>query len=75
MNYKFAPRMSGTHRSFVREILKVTENLDLISFAGGLPHPETFPVNEIKKAAHEVLSRAGAEVLQYSTTEGYRPLR
>lgn len=74
-SYKFADRMSKTPRSFVREILKVTENPEIISFAGGLPNPESFPVETISKAVNKVLSENGKEALQYSTTEGYRPLR
>jgi 2-aminoadipate transaminase len=71
----FADRMSKVPRSFVREILKVTEDLDIISFAGGLPNPLSFPQTEIAEAASSVLSESGAEALQYSSTEGYRPLR
>ncbi|MEJ2703076.1 MAG: PLP-dependent aminotransferase family protein [Sedimentisphaerales bacterium] len=75
MELLYAPRMSTIPKSFIREILKVTENPDVISFAGGLPNPRFFPVKEIAKAASDVLAEAGASALQYSTTEGYRPLR
>ena len=75
MNDLFAKRMSKVPRSFVREILKITDKPEIISFAGGLPHPDSFPYQEIAKAAEHVLSQEGKEVLQYSTTEGYRPLR
>jgi len=75
MNDLFAKRMSKVPRSFVREILKVTDKPDIISFAGGLPHPDSFPYQEIAQAAEHVLSQEGKEALQYSTTEGYRPLR
>ncbi|MCE5213483.1 MAG: PLP-dependent aminotransferase family protein [Methanobacterium sp.] len=75
MNDLFADRMNKVHKSFIREILKVTEEPEVISFAGGLPHPKSFPVDEIKEAVSEVLSGDCMEVLQYSTTEGYRPLR
>ncbi len=71
----FAVRMSNVHRSFVREILKVTENPQIISFAGGLPNPRSFPVREIAEAARKVLAEDGAAALQYTTTEGYLPLR
>jgi 2-aminoadipate transaminase len=71
----FAVRMSGVHRSFVREILKVTEDPSIISFAGGLPHPKSFPVREVAEAARAVLAEDGPAALQYSTTEGYLPLR
>ncbi|MGZ7118320.1 MAG: aminotransferase-like domain-containing protein [Methanobacterium sp.] len=75
MKYLFADRMKNVHKSFIREILKVTEEPDVISFAGGLPNPKSFPVKEINGAVTKVLSRNGDEVLQYSTTEGYLPLR
>lgn len=75
MKFTFADRMKNIPRSFVREILKVTEDPDIISFAGGLPHPLSFPVDEIAAASSKVLKKEGDKVLQYSTTEGYRPLR
>ena len=71
----FADRMSKIPRSFVREILKVTENPDIISFAGGLPNPISFPHKEIAEAAAVVLNDSSNEALQYSSTEGYKPLR
>jgi 2-aminoadipate transaminase len=67
--------MSCVHKSFVREILKVTEDPEIISFAGGLPNPRYFPVSEVAAAAQKVLGEAGEAALQYSTTEGYLPLR
>jgi len=75
MSYRFARRMNKIPRSFVREILKVTDDEDMISFAGGLPNPQSFPVDAIKDATSRVLTEDGDRVLQYSTTEGYRPLR
>lgn len=75
MSYRFARRMNKIPRSFVREILKVTDDEDMISFAGGLPNPQSFPVEAIKDATSQVLTEDGDKVLQYSTTEGYRPLR
>ena len=75
MNLNFAKRMSYLKASEIREILKVTENEDVISFAGGLPAPELFPVEEIKKVNGIVLEESGAKALQYTTTEGYMPLR
>lgn len=62
-------------KSFVREILKVTQMGDMISFAGGLPNPRLFPVHEISEATQKVLRSDGDTVLQYSTTEGHAPLR
>lgn len=73
--YSFAQRMEKTPKSFIREILKVTENPGIISFAGGLPNPELIDVDGIAKAAAEVLKEDGRTALQYSTTEGYLPLR
>lgn len=75
MNYPFARRINQIPRSFVREILKVTEDPDVISFAGGLPNPLSFPVEAVKKATSKILDEEGKQVLQYSTTEGYAPLR
>jgi 2-aminoadipate transaminase len=67
--------MSSVHRSFIREILKVTEDPGIISFAGGLPNPRFFPVREVAEAAQHVLATAGESTLQYATTEGFPPLR
>ncbi|RQW77744.1 MAG: PLP-dependent aminotransferase family protein, partial [Methanothrix sp.] len=75
MSRIFADRMSCVHKSFVREILKVTEDPEIISFAGGLPNPRYFPVQEVAAATQKVLSECGEAALQYSTTEGYLPLR
>jgi len=72
---RFASRMSAVKTSFIREILKVTENPEVISFAGGLPSPELFPIEALADIAADVLRTSGREALQYSTTEGYRPLR
>ena len=72
---RFARRMQNAHRSFIREILKVTANPEIISFAGGLPGPDYFPVDEIREATNRVLKEAGVAALQYSSSEGYPPLR
>jgi 2-aminoadipate transaminase len=61
--------------SVIRELLKFTEQPDIISFAGGLPAPEVFPVKEFREACNYVLDHCGPQALQYSTTEGYTPLR
>ena len=71
----FASRTSNLPKSFLKEILKVTKQPEIISFAGGLPNPQFFPVNAIDEATHKVLSREGSAVLQYATSEGYQPLR
>ncbi|MCQ6963762.1 PLP-dependent aminotransferase family protein [Methanolobus chelungpuianus] len=75
MSTIFADRMENTRKSFIREILKVTQQPEVISFAGGLPNPGLFPVDEVAAAAAKVLSEEGRNALQYSTTEGYLPLR
>ncbi len=75
MNGSFASRMASVQKSFIREILKVTEDPQVISFAGGLPNPKLFPVKEIGEATIKVLDESGDSVLQYSTTEGFPPLR
>lgn len=75
MSTAFANRMSNVHKSFIREILKVTQDPSITSFAGGLPNPASFPVREIAEATNAVLAENGESVLQYSTTEGYQPLR
>jgi 2-aminoadipate transaminase len=67
--------MSGMTVSAVREILKVTEQPEIISFAGGLPAPELFPVEAIARAHAEIFAEEGAPAMQYSTTEGWRLLR
>lgn len=74
-NYRFASRMSRMPVSAIREILKVTEHPEIISFAGGLPAPELFPVAAIAQAHADVFADEGPAALQYSTTEGWRPLR
>lgn len=75
MKYRFADRMRKTPRSFIRETLKVTERPDIISFAGGLPNPSVFPVQELAKTAEQVINEEGSAALQYATTEGFLPLR
>lgn len=72
---RFALRMKSARRSEVRELLKLTEQPGVISFAGGLPAPELFPVGRVEEACLKVLREQGQQALQYSTTEGYRPLR
>jgi 2-aminoadipate transaminase len=61
--------------SAIRELRKLTADPEVISFAGGLPAPELFPVAEIEAATHRVLAAHGSRALQYSDTEGYYPLR
>lgn len=72
---QFSKVSSVLHASEIREILKVTENPEIISFAGGLPAPELFPVEQMKDVDLAILEKEGKQALQYSTTEGYVPLR
>ena len=71
----FSPSANRVSSSVIREMLKVTQSPDVISFAGGLPAPELFPIEAVRQAASTVLDRYGAAALQYSTTEGHLPLR
>jgi 2-aminoadipate transaminase len=73
--YRYAHRMQKMGSSVIRELLKLTEQPDIISFGGGLPAPEVFPLKEFKDACNFVLDNYGAQALQYGTTEGYLPLR
>lgn len=74
-NNRYALRIEGMGSSVIRELLKLTEQPDVISFAGGLPAPEMFPVEEFRRASDKVLAEFGAKALQYGATEGYMPLR
>jgi 2-aminoadipate transaminase len=75
MTARFARRLDGMRASEIRELLKITQQPEVISFAGGLPAPELFPIAELKIVAAEVLDREGPRALQYSTTEGEPGLR
>lgn len=75
MGIKFASRMNGIKGSAIRELLKLTEEPEIISFAGGLPAPELFPIKEMEKVCVRVLEEDGRAALQYSSTDGYLPLR
>jgi 2-aminoadipate transaminase len=72
---RFAQRTQRMRSSAIRELLKLTENPDVISFGGGLPAPEVFPAAEVAAATRRVLDRSASSALQYSSTEGYVPLR
>ncbi|MCA0755474.1 PLP-dependent aminotransferase family protein [Paenibacillus sp. N4] len=74
MEYRFSSRVSQLQSSAVRDILKLTQGNDLISFAGGLPAEELFPVQAVREAADRVFA-GGPGALQYGVTEGYMPLR
>ena len=75
MNYNFASRIGGLKPSAIREILKVTQDPSVISFAAGNPAPEAFPVKEMKQIADELFDERAAYALQYGVSEGYAPLR
>jgi 2-aminoadipate transaminase len=71
----YARRVAHMTSSAIRELLKVTEQPGFISFAGGLPAPEVFPVEEVASVSARILRDSGPQALQYGPTEGYRPLR
>ena len=73
--YRYAFRTQQMSSSVIRELLKLTELPEIISFAGGLPAPEVFPLERFREASNTVLENFGPQSLQYSTTEGHRPLR
>jgi 2-aminoadipate transaminase len=75
IQWQFAERAEQLQASFIREILKITQQPEIISFAGGLPSPLTFPVDEMKVAYDKVLTQNGKVALQYGPTDGYTPLR
>ncbi|MEB2299623.1 PLP-dependent aminotransferase family protein [Lysinibacillus xylanilyticus] len=72
---EFSEKILNTPSSFIRNILKVTESEDVISFAGGLPNPISFPVEALKASANKAISENGSRLFQYSGTQGYAPLR
>ena len=75
MKWTQARRAVKMNPSVIREILKVTEKPGIISFAGGLPSPKTFPVSAFSAACEKVLREDGHAALQYASSEGYAPLR
>ncbi len=75
VNWQLAQRAERMNSSVIREILKVTEKPGIISFAGGLPSPKTFPVQAFAQACAKVLRDDGPAALQYAASEGYGPLR
>ena len=75
MEVRFSERAMGLKASEIRELLKLTEMPEIISFAGGLPAPELFPVKEMEEVSQKVLEKDGRLALQYSSTEGFAPLR
>src|SRR6478736_6776292 len=74
-NWRISERSRKITSSAIREILKVTERPEVISFAGGLPSPATFPVEQMRRASEHILRDQPSAALQYSATEGFMPLR
>jgi 2-aminoadipate transaminase len=72
---RYAQRIKNVHSSAIRELLKITQNPQIISFAGGLPAPDVFPVERFREACSKVLASQAKQALQYGATEGYEPLR
>jgi len=73
--HRYAQRTKSAKSSIIRELLKLTQRPEVISFAGGLPAPEVFPVERFREACQSVLQTQPSIALQYGPTEGYRPLR
>ena len=75
MQYTISHRMSDVHGSAIRELFKLGADPSMISFGGGNPSAETFPVPEITEIMADVMKNAPVSVLQYGLSEGYTPLR
>ena len=75
ITWRFSQRTAQMQSSFIREILKITQRPEIISFAGGLPSPDTFPIEQMKAAFDTVLTNRGKVALQYGPTDGFPPLR
>jgi 2-aminoadipate transaminase len=75
MSYHFAARTQGLRSSAIRDLLKVTEMTDMLSLAGGLPTPASFPLADLRREADRLLSEFGPRVVQYSATDGVLELR
>ncbi|OQY28317.1 MAG: hypothetical protein B6I38_09295 [Anaerolineaceae bacterium 4572_5.1] len=73
--HHISARARGMKSSAIRELLKLTNQPDIISLAGGLPAPDFFPLRDVEEACNYVLRENGQEALQYSATEGYKPLK
>ena len=72
---RYSLRTRRVRSSEIRELLKITEQPGVISFAGGLPSPDAFPLQRFEEACHKVIAEQSAHSLQYGRTEGYEPLR
>lgn len=75
MELRYSDRASYVKASEIRELLKLTKRPEVISFAGGLPAPELFPLEQLNEVMSKVILEDGYSALQYATTEGYEPLR
>jgi len=75
MSYTFATRTTGLRSSAIRDLLKLTEMNDMLSLAGGLPTPDSFPLADLRREADRLLSEYGPRVVQYSATDGIIELR
>ena len=69
---QYSDSILNTPSSFIRNILKVTDSEDVISFAGGLPNPISFPIEQLKQSVTHAIDESGAKVFQYTTTKGTR---
>ena len=75
MEYNYSKKMRDLKPSAIREIFKSLSDPSIISFSGGNPAPETFPLKEIAEISADIYAKSGASALQYNITEGYPPLR
>lgn len=75
MEYRFAERMKTVPQSFLDELFRMSGKPGIISFAGGLPDATLFDIDGIRRASEFVLGEEAEDALQYTTTDGYRPLR
>jgi 2-aminoadipate transaminase len=74
-SHLFSERARAMRASEIRELLKLTQRREIISFAGGLPNPAAFPIEQIKEITDQLLAERPQEILQYGTTEGVSELR
>src|ERR1700747_1121626 len=72
---RYALRTKAVKSSAIRELLKITQQPEVISFGGGLPANDLFPIERLKEATQRVFEQHAVMALQYGETEGYRPLR
>ncbi|MGC9366913.1 MAG: PLP-dependent aminotransferase family protein [bacterium] len=75
LDHLLSDNAKALKKSAIRELLKLTAKPEIISFAGGLPNPKTFPIEDVKRISDEVLESQGEKILQYSTTEGDHEFR